>query len=35
VHVASLWRSREDEARDGHVDVTNSNGPFYPNSSFL
>jgi hypothetical protein len=30
VHVASLWRSHEDEAEDGWVDVTGYIGLFYP-----
>jgi hypothetical protein len=31
VHVASSWRSREDNAEDGPVDVTGYIGLFYPN----
>jgi hypothetical protein len=31
VHVASLWRSREDEVKDGRVDVMGCIRLFYPN----
>jgi hypothetical protein len=31
VHVASSWRSREDEVEDGWVDVMGCIGLFYPN----
>jgi hypothetical protein len=31
VHVASLWRSCEDEVKDGRVDATGCIGLFYPN----
>jgi hypothetical protein len=31
VHVASLWRSCEDEVKDGRVDVMGCIGLFYPN----
>jgi hypothetical protein len=31
VHVALSWRSREDEAEDGLVDVLGCIGLFYPN----
>jgi hypothetical protein len=30
VHVASSWRSRGDEAKDGRVDVMGCIGPCYP-----
>jgi hypothetical protein len=30
VHMASSWRSRKDEAKDGRVDVTGYIGLFYP-----
>jgi hypothetical protein len=31
VHVASSWRSRGDEIKDGWVDATDCIGLFYPN----
>jgi hypothetical protein len=31
VHVASSWRSRGDEAKDGWVDAMGCIGLFYPN----
>jgi hypothetical protein len=31
VHVASLWRSREDKVKDGRVDAMGCIGLFYPN----
>jgi hypothetical protein len=31
VHVASSWRLRRDQVKDGRVDVMGCIGPFYPN----